>query len=394
MKKIIHLLLVVTLSFTLVSCKTNNTNENNKNQSNQQTNDTLDDEVSMIISLSINPSFDIYVNDLYGEGIVSTVKANNQDAEKILENTCFDDLPLANCISLLLDILLNNNYLKNGSDLEIITKTSNKDLDFNSVILDEIETFKLNHNLSFNCNLTNDIVINNDQPALDESKYSYVEKDANGNIIKTVEEVDAIQDTPARKMTCFYDSNGMIQKKIIEETETKIIYEYQNNKKSKEIIEFKNGDFTETIYDSNELTVSEVGKRKDYSYEMTYKNGLKEKETQNHKNGKITIVVFYENSNKKSVENKMPDGTVGKSTYYENGNLESSHEYGPNGDNKYYYDMNGNKTRYEGKDNHGNPVTGTYNTDGSGVFETKLPDGSITISHIDANGKVISQSKK
>ena len=41
----------------------------------------------------------------------------------------------------------------------------------------------------------------------------------------------------------------------------------------------------------------------------------------------------------------------------------------------------------------GSTVDG-YNTDGSGVFETKLPDGSITISHIDANGKVNSQSKK
>ena len=87
----------------------------------------------------------------------------------------------------------------------------------------------------------------------------------------------------------------------------------------------------------------------------------------------------------------MPDGTRSVTTYYQGGGMQSSHEFGPNGDNKYYYDTAGNKTRYEGKDNNGNPVTGTFNSDGSGVFKTTMPDGGVKTTYTDPSGNIINQ---
>ena len=62
------------------------------------------------------------------------------------------------------------------------------------------------------------------------------------------------------------------------------------------------------------------------------------------------------------------------------------------GDNKYYYDENGNPTRYEGKNNFGERVEIVYNADGSHVdriyessgkvrVETWGADGSLTVTY-------------
>ena len=218
-----------------------------------------------------------------------------------------------------------------------------------------------------------------------------MERDEAGNIVKTVEEIPAIEDTPARTETCFYKPDRTMWKRTIEESDCTITFEFADGVKVKEAARYQDGSYYETIYGVGGILVSEVGANDLYQYETVYSaKGLREKETQTYLDGsRKTVVTYYEDGGKKSIATDLSDGNHSVVTFYPDGAVESDHAYGPNGDNKYYYDTNGNKTRYEGKDNRGNPVTGTYNPDGSGEFKTTLPDGSVVISYYDAKGNHI-----
>ena len=374
MKKIVTLWLVMMFGLTLISCGTNeNTNITNddtitlNDDTNTPTDDTnaltdgtdaltddtnqldelkLGEDYSTLITISLNPSFSMYI----AGNIVVSLKCDNKDAENVLNGNNLEGMPIEDCVLSLLDILYQANYLNNDSnivfDVQILDEVNN--VQTIDMIKNGLETYKNQQSLSFTYDITREIVSNND--TINEDRFSVIERDENGNIVKTVEEKLNETNDGTIVETCFYNANGVLIEKIIETT--------------------------------------------DQIATIQYVNGVKSKEYRTCDDGSEYVNTFDEYGVLISSESINATGTHVITTFYTNGNIESKHEYGPNGDNKYYYDIDGNKTKYEGKDNYGYPVTGTYAKDGSAVFKTKLPDGSVIVSYYDANGNFIKEEKE
>ena len=386
---------------------------------------TSDINNAALITMSVNPSFGIYINS---ECIVITVKANNTDAVAILSNNFFDGIPLKDCVYSLVDILYRGECLNNNAELNITAYTLAEvviNTDVVEMTTQAIEQFEANKNISLNHHIDSKIIENapsespttstNDpteattpgttdhtptadpnattpteaEPTIDESRFSEIERDGNGNIVKTVEIIPAMGDTPERTITCFYDPDGMLTQKIMADPDMTITDYFTSGVISKRVM--LEGDYTtETTYNADGIPVSEIGVRDDYRYETTfYSTGIRNTETQYFDNGRVSVSTFYADGVRKSLSVDTTDDIHSRITYYPNGNLESEYVYGPNGDNKYYYDIDGNKVAYEGKDDHGYPVTGTYNSDGTSVFRTTHPNGTVVITYCDANGDII-----
>lgn len=370
MKKIVTLCLAMMFGFILISCgtykNTNDTNILNDEHTNTLNDDTnqldelkLGEDYSTLVTISLNPSFSMYIT----ENIVVSLKCNNEDAQNALNGNNLEGMLIEDCVFSLLDFLYQANYLNSDSkivfDAQILDEINN--IQAIDMIKKGLETYKSQHSLSFTYDITQETVSNSND-TINEDRYSVIERDENGNIVKTVEE----------------KLNG-------DNVITIITIQYVNGVKAKETLT-EGSYITETLYDANGLVVSESGVRDNYSYQITYVNGIRTNEFRTYNDGSKYEHTF-------TASGKPTDITV-VTTYYANGNVESIHEYGPNGDNKYYYDIDGNKTKYEGKDNHGYPVTGTYSKDGSAVFKTKLPDGSVRVSYYDANGNFIKEEKE
>ena len=392
------LTLFLALCLLFAACgkdKTDNTNDPTPNTPTISDRFASNEDAAAIIELSINPSFEIY---LLSEGVVSGVKATNQDAQVVLGGQLFDGMPLNECIQQLLQKAQDNNFLKADSKVDIqvyVKQGSQLSLDPTKTVSDAIEKYKSDNNTAFFYNVQSEsVAVQNNQGGqndIDESQYQLVERDSNGNLVKTVQQTPAYQGTPAQTVTCYYGSDGSITKQIRQDTNVTLTIEYVNGVKTKEVCEEGTTRY-ETVYNEKGLPVKETGSNAEYSYQVTFTtSGSRDTETQNHKDGRVSVISFYPDNTRKSVDNKMTDGTRSITTFYQGGGMQSSHEFGPNGDNKYYYDASGNKTRYEGKDNRGNPVTGTYNSDGTATFKTTMPDGSVVTTHTDANGNVINQ---
>ena len=95
----------------------------------------------------------------------------------------------------------------------------------------------------------------------------------------------------------------------------------------------------------------------------------------------------------KLTNSTYPQGYYKEEQYYQSGAVSMSHELSQYGDNKYYYDANGNKTKYEGKNNLGERVEIVYHADGSHTdtiheasgktrVETWGADGSLTVTYL------------
>ena len=116
MKKLFAILLSVMLCLQLLAC--------DKQPPEETQADNIIDKIetvensSALVLLSVNPSFEIYADD---GGIIQKVVAANQDAEKVLAGKDYQGAPMNVCIPELLDIMVQQGFLKNGGQLIINT---------------------------------------------------------------------------------------------------------------------------------------------------------------------------------------------------------------------------------------------------------------------------------
>lgn len=322
---------------------------------------------SALVILSVNPSFHILVME---DNITYEVLPNNADAEAVLGGNTFNGVPFNDTLSELLRLLQQGGYLHSDAtvNFEVCSFSQTDSLSaITQTVEDSVNSFQTANSVSFH--YSNSVSIMEEaQPSntnTDDSRYQLIERDKDGNIIKTVEEK---QDTI---LTLYYE-NGIKVREVGEATDGTSNYE--------------------TVYAANGLPLSETGSNQEYTYETLYNaNGNRLSESQSFFDGRATTMQYYSDGTRKAYFVTQPDGTRSEVTYYPSGATASERIYGNGGDNKYYFDERGNKTAYEGLDSNGWPVTGTYAADGSAIFTTKRPDGSIIISTVDANGNVLNQ---
>jgi len=114
MKKFFAILLPVMLCLQLLAC-----GEPEKTME-QIVIDKIAEEENCraFVLLSVNPSFEIYADD---GGIIQKVIAANADAEKVLSGKDYHGESVKDCIPELLDIMRQQGFLKDGSQLSIST---------------------------------------------------------------------------------------------------------------------------------------------------------------------------------------------------------------------------------------------------------------------------------
>jgi len=102
---------------------------------------------------------------------------------------------------------------------------------------------------------------------------------------------------------------------------------------------------------------------------------------------------YYDDGSKASYRIQQTDsyytqGYYKEDRYYQGGAVSMSYEVSQYGDNKFYYDADGNPTQYEGKNDLGERVEITYNTDGSRIEKIYESSGKVRIETWDADGNL------
>ena len=217
-----------------------------------------------------------------------------------------------------------------------------------------------------------DILDENGKLEREEEMYDVVERDDNGNVIKTV--YRNIEDNCVETRT--YDSNGTLLSFIFEDINHGQTHEeyYETGLVVKKVTIYSGGIETRT-YDNNGNMTSEIHDDKESgSYSEAY-------------------WTYYANGDKASYRIKLTDGyyTQGyykEEQYYQGGAISMSHEVSQYGDNKFFYDANGNPTQYEGKNSNGERVETVYNSDGSYVSRIHESGGKVRIENWGADGSL------
>ena len=118
MRKLIVILLLAVFCANLVACGEQATEDTHLEQEVVAAKIETVENSSVLVLFSVNPSFEIYAGD---NGIIQSVKAANEDAEKVLNGKDYSSVSVKVCVTELLDIMYQNGYLKDGSQLSINT---------------------------------------------------------------------------------------------------------------------------------------------------------------------------------------------------------------------------------------------------------------------------------
>ena len=120
------------------------------------------DNSTVLVLLSVNPSFEIYAED---NGIIQSVKAANKDAEKVLNGKDYHGQSVKDCIPKLLDIMYREGYLKGGSQLSIHTyvrEDSFPSFDYRQEIENILVSYTNANQISFTYSNTLDVIPSQD----------------------------------------------------------------------------------------------------------------------------------------------------------------------------------------------------------------------------------------
>ena len=120
MKQLFAILLPVMLCLQLLACGGRPPEEMPEETQMQVVIDKMEtvENSSALVLLSVNPSFEIYGGD---GGVVQKVVAANADAEKVLDGKDYQGVSVNTCILELLNIMRQEGFLKDGSQLSINT---------------------------------------------------------------------------------------------------------------------------------------------------------------------------------------------------------------------------------------------------------------------------------
>ena len=230
MKKTLCYLLAAMMWFTFSACST-------QSQKDSVFSD-LPEEVGFIVHVSINPEFELLED--YGEYILE-LRCLNEDAEQAFAHTDVAGMSNQKGIRELLSVVENGGYLTNGSTIEITCYANNGIPDKGEGLYNEIDKalteYQKKIDFTYSLSLADrygnavstpnhEFADNQDNEAdtLDESSYLEVEKDADGNVIKTVS-----VDEQHRTVTSYYNAAGTVIREIIESEGAASDYTYNDD---------------------------------------------------------------------------------------------------------------------------------------------------------------------
>ena len=437
MNKVLKMILTIFMCFSLVACG----------------NDSSETKGEIIVHITINPEFKIYIND---DDKVYNVEYLNNDAKTIGNSIHVIGKTCEEAITLLLNETYQQGYLKQGNDIMITVTVSDnisnqmdtwnkkvsdgfsKALSQNNINAEIIFNSQVNNNSNLNTNSNNTIVDDNGTISVFDKDGNLVQvtsTDNNGNVL--------VQD---------YDSNGKVIKETITQLDGTIITIDGNGNMIHQVIvrpdgtvieidengnesypNFANqtikstdneGNIIETTYDDKGRIYEQITTFKDGTVmkldkkgKITYPNRANQtiKETDDSGNdiyktydqdGYIQFL-YYEYKDGFGfdwrVETDYTKADVVQVKYYRsNGQWEPATKYHSNGVvlkevagvsshglTINYYNEKGQLTEIHSVDNYNNPTRIVYNSDGSYTCYTTNKDGSIQTVYFDKNGNEI-----
>lgn len=443
MKKMIALLLAAVLCVSLGACGGETQNNHNDTQTDGQqmiydiSNEMSAEEKLAIISndcigflqVAINPIFELYItmDTSVGEMVVLEARPANEDAKTLFQTLSIANKTLWEALYSICNAAKKEGYLTAGTEIKIDYFANAGQAQTVDVIGDTqniLSEYQKESKIPFTCSTTYTEVgtpTDTSEPTIEEASYDTVERDEDGNIIKTV----LIDSENNSLETCTYDKNGNVTSKVIENKNSGEPQEeyYENGIIVKTVnmhtwgIVIKtfdsNGKMTSEICDDQEtgsyvewyfaddVLVKVYSRNADYEQTQTFdsKGNIISEVTDNKTENAYSesYWTYYDDGSKASYRTECTDsyyaqGYYKEEQYYQGGAVSMSYEVSQYGDNKFYYDADGNPTRYEGKNNLGERVEITYNADGSRIekiyesggttrIETWGADGSLTVTY-------------
>lgn len=417
LKRVLALLLAVGICFSLVACG-GSASSGDEQQSNQPSTAVslmeermaaMEDCVA-VLRMQINPAFDLYLD---AKDTVLAIEFLNDDAREVLSHVEVVGQNGMDAIVLLMSAIFTSGLLKEDATLSVTpvyqagnSSTGELVKDIPAVIADLKTGMQLPFALSVEMDgdgVVEDTSagINGDgenDPAADKTDVSLsgdetdVEKDADGNIVKTVR-----LDEAGNIWTHYYHTSGQLEKETMEgpDGEHRETEFDRDGSPVKEIIDRADGSRVESFFTNGKATKTVQTDVHGTVMETTLDgNGTPLLTTGTAADGASIERTYHPNGEVKEATNRYADGAYNTQTFDENG-VKLTYEgayVNANGTTvtfKYLYDANGSETEYYGQDNFGRPVHTIYHSDGTSETYRTETDGSVTTIYRDAGGNEI-----
>ena len=398
MKKTLAFLLAVVLCFFSVACAANTENEQDGTE--QGASQTPFDEQSVVsefsetmsaadkldalpaacigfLQVKINPEFELYVamDEAIGEIVVLGARPINADAKSLFETLSFSGSTLWTVLFGICDAARSEGFLEDGGTIKIDYYASagkEQPVDLLHDAENILTAYQEEKSVAFTCTSTYTAVGEQPDDSNAEDVYDLIERDANGNIIKTV----LVNDEENTVETHCYDAAGnlisaVFENKTIGQTHEKY---YASGALTKEVVSEAWGTRTETFDASGKVLSRIVDNREENAYTESYWTYFTD--------GTVSSLI------EKLTNDYYTQGYYKEEQYYQGGAVAVSHVASQFEDNKYYYDEGGNTTRYEGKNSAGERVVIVYNADGSHEDTIYEASGKVRVETWDANGNL------
>ena len=424
MKKSFVFILAIIMSCLLIACEKENQNSGSFPQTNNEktknTKKYIENKIAIIIHISINPSFEIYVDE---NGIVENVVCLNEDAKTIIEQITISEKTCEDVAYQILNETVRQGVLKSNDKIEITIYFSEEAAVQMNDWMQKVETSIIHvleeHNIGAQLVFASELIESNKSnteypiiakdPVMDDEDFreenSFTEQEVSESMEEIIPEtmVEEI-DTEGNKIV--RDENGsivhvvdktgkLLQFKEPDGTETKIYYDENGKESFREIFhivgvveiqrydinghlmsnEVKQPDGTQEInkYDESGNLVSYDRIMLDQSYSYTY-----------YGNGVVASEI-----------EKQQMGFCRERYYYEDGVL--SREYQEWEDGSYkdeYYDQNGNPTQANVKHAGIGVEERTYRQDGTSYGYWYDINGPVFYYEFDVNGRQLLDTHK
>ena len=385
--------------------------------------DSLPDSVTCIVQISVNPEFEVHVND---DGVIENVICLNDNAQTICSVIDISGKNYKDGVMELLTTAYNQGYITQDSRVSFVAvrkSTAQYDVPFAT---DEIVSDFTSNVISIGFEVQNKTVTVEEQTETQSSSqgstdnFTHTEStadrpdsiiDENGNtVLYTYHDngnhasVELIRPDGSSQKS-FYDKDGVIYEEHIVNNNESGIALYENGVLKSIEVTRTDGSTQKILYDKDGviceehttdngisgIALYENGVIKLYSFTNTdgssgkvYYNsdGVAISGKDNHADGSWSELI-YENG-KPYIENVYgltPEGHTIKNTFHPNGKIaETVDYYAHNGQEMIYrYDENGTITETFGYDNYGRRIHTVYNADGTSVSVRTNEDGSTTV---------------
>lgn len=356
----------------------------------------LPGSVTCVVQISINPEFEVHVND---DGVIENVICLNDDAQAICSVLNITGKNYKDGVMELLTTAYNQGYITQDSRVSIVAArkfTAKYDVPFAT---DEIVSEFTANVVSIGFDIQNETINEEEQKETQSTSESSVESttdrpdsiiDENGNqVLYTYHDngqcatVEVVRPDGSSQKT-FYDKDGIIYEEHVEKNTERGIMKYENGVVTSDERQYADGTYVLSTFNKNGLPAYSETRHTDGGiYIINYdNNGIPVTAKITYPDG-IWVEQIFKNG-RVYIENEYgltPEGHTIKNTFHPNGKIaETVDYYAHNGQEVIYrYDENGTMTEWLHYDNYGRRIHTVYNADGTSVSVRTNEDGSTTV---------------